>query len=247
MVAIALGKIEDTVFQPYFCALQAPDQQVSLTDPDSRSMATSGRGSGVVGYNETLRVFARSLRTGSFFWPVKLPQVTVMRSMAILALLVALSTTADARHLPTNHLRHSFAGNVHRQASVALHRKVSSVSVQQDVEARPLQPIVDFFQKGLASIWSGGPTSDGKHVRPTDMACAHRTLPLGTVIHVTHERTKRSVLVTVRDRGPFNHGRILDLTPGAARALGFDHHGGVARVSVYIAKPHRAPKEVIYD
>jgi len=197
--------------------------------------------------NETLRVFARSLRTGSFFWPVKLPQVTVMRSMAILALLVALSTTADARHLPTNHLRHSFAWNVHRQASVVQHRKVSSVSVQQDVKTRPLQPIVDFFQKGLASIWSGGPTSDGKRVRPTDMACAHRTLPLGTVIHVTHERTKRSVLVTVRDRGPFNHGRILDLTPGAAAALGLDHHGGVARVSVYIVKPHRVPKEVIYD
>ena len=88
--------------------------------------------------NETLRVFARSLRTGSFFWPVKLPQVTVMRSMAILALLVALSTTADAHHLPTNHLRHSFAWNVHRQASVVQHRKVSSVSVQQDVDTRPL-------------------------------------------------------------------------------------------------------------
>jgi rare lipoprotein A len=172
-----------------------------------------------------------------------------MRSMALLsiAVLVAWSTAAEAHHLPTNHRRHSFAWNVHRQASVVRHRKASRVSVHQDVETRPLQPIIDFFQKGLASIWSGGPTSDGKRVRPTEMACAHRTLPLGTVIYVTHERTKRSILVTVRDRGPYNRGRILDLTPGAASALGFDHHAGVARVTLNIVGPHRAPKQVIYD
>ena len=169
----------------------------------------------------------------------------------VVAVLAAGSMTADARHGrkqgPANHGRHSFAWNLHRQASVAYHGKASPVSVEQDVETRPLQPITDFFEKGLASIWSGGWTSDGKRVHPSDMACAHRTLPLGTVIHVTYERTKRSILVTVRDRGPYKRGRILDLTPGAANALGFDQHAGVARVMLNIVGPRRSPEQVVHD
>jgi rare lipoprotein A (peptidoglycan hydrolase) len=115
----------------------------------------------------------------------------VVRSMAalVVAVLAAGSITADAHHGrkqgPANHGRQSFAWNLHRQASVAHHGKASPVSVEQDVKTRPLQPITDFFEKGLASIWSGGWTSDGKRVHPSDMVCAHRTLPLGTVIHVT--------------------------------------------------------------
>jgi rare lipoprotein A len=141
-----------------------------------------------------------------------------VRSVAtlVVAVLVAGSITADAHHGrkrgPANHL--------HRLASVAHRGKASPVPVEQIVELRPSQPITDFFEKGLASIWSGGWTSDGKRVRPSDMACAHRTLPLGTVVHVTYERTKRSVLVTVRDRGPYKRGRILDLRQAQRVLLG---------------------------
>ena len=180
-------------------------------------------------------------------------EVTVARSIAtlVVAVLVAGSITADAHYgrkqRPATHGRHFFAWNLHRLASVAHHGKASPVSVEQEVETRPLQPITDFFEKGLASIWSGGWTSDGKRVHPSDMACAHRTLPLGTVIHVTYERTKRSILVTVRDRGPYKRGRILDLTPGAASALGFDQHAGVARVMLNIVGPRRAPEQVAHD
>jgi rare lipoprotein A len=175
----------------------------------------------------------------------------VVRSIAtlVVAVLVAGSITADAHHgrkqCPATHGRHSFAWN--RQASVAHHGKASPVSVEHDIETGPLQPITDFFEKGLASIWSGGWTSDGKRVHPSDMACAHGTLPLGTVIHVTYERTKRSILVTVRDRGPYKRGRILDLTPGAASALGFDERAGVARVMLNIVGPRRAPEQMAHD
>jgi len=189
--------------------------------------------------------------SGSLFEEVdfSLKRVTVMRSMSklVIAVFVAWSTVANAHHFHTSHRQRSFAWSVHHEALVLQHPRARPEFVEQDVETTPLQPIIDFFQKGLASIWLGGPTSDGKRVRPTDMACAHRTLPLGTVIHVTHERTKRSILVTVRDRGPYKHGRILDLTPGAATALGFDHHAGVARVTLNIVEPRRTPKQVIYD
>jgi rare lipoprotein A len=176
-----------------------------------------------------------------------------VRSMAtlVVAVLVAAPITADAHHERkqglANHGRHSFARNLHRLASVAHDGKASPVSAEQNVETGPLQPITDFFEKGLASIWSGGWTSDGKRVHPSDMACAHRTLPMGTIIHVTYERNKRSILVTVRDRGPYKRGRILDLTPGAANALGFDLHAGVARVMLNIVGPRRAPEEIAPD
>ena len=95
-----------------------------------------------------------------------------MRSMAtlVVAVLVAAPITADAHHERkqglANHGRHSFARNLHRLASVAHDGKASPVSAEQNVETGPLQPITDFFEKGLASIWSGGWTSDGKRVHP---------------------------------------------------------------------------------
>jgi rare lipoprotein A len=59
------------------------------------------------------------------------------------------------------------------------------------------------------------------------MTAAHRTLPFGTRVRVTNESTGRSVVVRINDRGPFVRGRVIDLTPAAARQLGFS---GLARV-----------------
>jgi rare lipoprotein A len=66
-------------------------------------------------------------------------------------------------------------------------------------------------------------------MNPLAMTAAHRTRPFGTVIVVTSQETGRSVTVRVNDRGPFVRGRCVDLSYGAARALGM---GGTARVSV---------------
>jgi rare lipoprotein A len=57
----------------------------------------------------------------------------------------------------------------------------------------------------------------------------HRTLPFGTKVKVTNKRNGRSVTVRINDRGPFVRGRIIDLTPAAAKALGFN---GLAPVEV---------------
>jgi expansin (peptidoglycan-binding protein) len=51
------------------------------------------------------------------------------------------------------------------------------------------------------------------------LTAAHRTLPFGTHVRVTDPKTKRSVVVTINDRGPFGKHRVLDLSPSAARAL----------------------------
>ncbi|MGA7165289.1 MAG: septal ring lytic transglycosylase RlpA family protein, partial [Pseudolabrys sp.] len=58
---------------------------------------------------------------------------------------------------------------------------------------------------------------------------AHRTLPFGTHVRVTNKSNGRSVVVRINDRGPFVRGRIIDLTPAAASALGFS---GLAHVTL---------------
>jgi rare lipoprotein A len=65
------------------------------------------------------------------------------------------------------------------------------------------------------------------------MTAAHRTLPFGTRVLVTHVASGRSVTVTINDRGPFVKGRIIDLSSGAASALGIKG-AGLARVSVAV-------------
>jgi rare lipoprotein A len=58
-------------------------------------------------------------------------------------------------------------------------------------------------------------------VSPGALTAAHRTLPFGTMVRVTDNRSGRSIVVRINDRGPFVRGRVIDLTPAGARALGF--------------------------
>jgi peptidoglycan lytic transglycosylase len=78
-------------------------------------------------------------------------------------------------------------------------------------------------QTGIASIYAykGEETADGERAVPNGLTAAHRTLPFGTRVRVTNKRNGRSVVVRINDRGPFIRGRIIDLTPAGARALGF--------------------------
>ncbi len=90
-------------------------------------------------------------------------------------------------------------------------------------------------QSGIASVYSGhegNKTASGEKLVLHSMSAAHRTLPFGTMVRVTHRGNNRSVTVRIVDRGPFIKGRVIDLTPAAARALGFS---GLAQVSLSAA------------
>ncbi len=63
------------------------------------------------------------------------------------------------------------------------------------------------------------------------MTAAHKTLPFGTMVRVTNNRTQKSVVVRINDRGPFVRGRVIDLTPAGARAIGMS---GLAPVSLAV-------------
>jgi rare lipoprotein A len=74
-------------------------------------------------------------------------------------------------------------------------------------------------------------------MNPGAMTAAHRTLPFGTRVSVVNLRNGRSAVVRINDRGPFVHGRVIDLSPAAARVLGID---GLTRVSLAMQpKTHR--------
>jgi rare lipoprotein A len=84
---------------------------------------------------------------------------------------------------------------------------------------------------GVASVYSDRHTASGERMNSGAMTAAHRTLPFGTKVTVVNNHTGRSVVVRINDRGPFVHGRVIDLSPAAARAIGVN---GLAAVSLKV-------------
>ena len=87
-------------------------------------------------------------------------------------------------------------------------------------------------QVGVASVYShesGSGTASGQKLNREAFTAAHRTLPFGSKVKVTNKSNGRSVVVTINDRGPFVRGRVIDVTPAAARVLGFS---GLAQVTL---------------
>ena len=86
-------------------------------------------------------------------------------------------------------------------------------------------------ESGIASVYSGEKTANGEYAHATAFTAAHRTLPFGTFVEVTNTRTGRSVIVRINDRGPFIAGRVIDLTPAGAKAIG---SAGLAHVELTV-------------
>jgi rare lipoprotein A len=76
-----------------------------------------------------------------------------------------------------------------------------------------------------AAKFEGRRTASGEPYRGSAMTAAHRTLPFGTRVRVTSERTGRSVVVRINDRGPFHTRRVIDLSRTAASRLGMLRRG----------------------
>lgn len=101
--------------------------------------------------------------------------------------------------------------------------------------------VSDKMQRGTASVYAsnlhGRRTADGSRFDANSNAAASKTLPLGTTAQVTNLENGRTATVEVRDRGPHRRGRIIDVSPGTASALGMDRHGTASVSVVPIAPP----------
>jgi rare lipoprotein A len=89
------------------------------------------------------------------------------------------------------------------------------------------------IQTGPASWYGPGfhgrPTASGEPFNTNQLTAAHRTLPFGTRVKVVHQKTRRSVVVRINDRGPYAQGRVIDLSWASAQAIGLS---GVAQVAL---------------
>jgi rare lipoprotein A len=98
-------------------------------------------------------------------------------------------------------------------------------------------PLMAAPQRGIASVYgngdghAGSKTANGERMNPGALTAAHRTLPFGTRVSVVNQRNGKSVVVRISDRGPFVRGRIIDLTPAGARAIGLS---GLAPVTLTV-------------
>jgi rare lipoprotein A len=101
---------------------------------------------------------------------------------------------------------------------------------------------------GVASFYAnrfaGRKMADGTRMDPHSDNAASRTLPLGTRARVTNLQTGQSALVTIRDRGPYVRGRIVDLSPATARLVGITPKDGLAKVEVAPIELPEATKSI---
>jgi len=114
-------------------------------------------------------------------------------------------------------------------ALTACHR---GVRYQRPEDFRSMRQVAPgWTERGIASWYGrpfdGRPTANGEIYDMNRLSCAHKTLPLGTVVRVTNLANHRHLDLRVNDRGPYVHGRIVDCSRAAARRLGFLDAGTV--------------------
>ena len=97
-----------------------------------------------------------------------------------------------------------------------------------DLSGRARTGIASFYAK----MFYGRKMADGTPMNPEGDNAASRTLPLGTRARVTNLLTGQSALVTIQDRGPYVKGRLVDLSPATALAIGITPKSGLGKVEV---------------
>jgi rare lipoprotein A len=123
--------------------------------------------------------------------------------------------------------------------AAALAACISGATAQQRIDPATDKPVADLSGRartGIASFYAamffGRKMADGKAMDPHGDNAASRTLPLGTRARVTNVKTGQSAIVTIQDRGPYIVGRLIDLSPATARAIGITRQMGLAKVEV---------------
>jgi rare lipoprotein A len=145
------------------------------------------------------------------------------------------ATAADAATRHRHHRHHNdhhHSGHHHSSHHHSRHHDVSHHHRHYSRAALSAHASLGSLMSGIASVYfSHGQTASGVRMQRSAMIAAHRTLPFGTRVKVTNKHNGRSVVVRIIDRGPFIRGRVIDLSPGAAHALGFS---GLAPVALAV-------------
>jgi rare lipoprotein A len=104
----------------------------------------------------------------------------------------------------------------------------STAAIAVEHKAHQFSGVAAYYDRGYSRR-----TASGARYDPHRLTAAHRTLPFGTRVRVTDRKTGRSVEVVITDRGPFNKGRVIDLSLAAAQELRMISRG-LARVTASV-------------
>ncbi len=141
----------------------------------------------------------------------------------LLAIIGAASLAACAQS-PVGRQKADLVGTS-RQAAVERPHRLQSVAA---LHPRPISRVRvpdSAASRGVASFYSDTETASGEKFDKNELTAAHPTLPFGTRLRVTDVSSGRSVTVKVNDRGPYIRGRVVDVSPSAAEALGMVDRG----------------------
>ena len=154
----------------------------------------------------------------------------VTRSRTAIALFAATllvgGSITEASAKSRHHHRHHHSHHASKSSSASSWRNANAAIAPSSGTGRSFSGVASYYGNE-----SGSKTASGQRFNQNAMTCAHRSLPFGTKLRVTHRG--QSVVVTVNDRGPFIRGRVLDLSTGAARAVGLTG-AGVGRVTAEV-------------
>ena len=171
------------------------------------------------------------LRNGNSSGAIARPRT----ALALIAATIVMGSTISEASAKSRHHHHHRHHGHHAQRVIkapVLDANASIPSLFENAVQAPVRALASAGRSfaGMASFYgseSGSRTASGQRFNQGAMTAAHRSLPFGTKLRVTHG--SRSVVVTINDRGPFIRGRVLDLSKGAASAIGLTSRG-VGRV-----------------
>ena len=156
-----------------------------------------------------------------------LPGTTRSRTaFALIAATLLVGGSITEASAKSRHHRHHHHHSHHASKAAANNWRDANASIGSQSSGRGFAGMASFYGNE-----SGSKTASGQRFNQNAMTAAHKTLPFGTTLRVTHGG--QSVVVTINDRGPFIKGRVLDLSTGAARAIGLTSRG-VGRVTAEV-------------
>jgi len=139
-------------------------------------------------------------------------------AFALIAATLLVGGSISEASAKSRHHRHHHHHHAHKAQAPGTSWLDSNASIGSQSSGRGFSGRASYYGNE-----SGSRTASGQRFNQNAMTAAHRSLPFGTKLRVTHRG--QSVIVTVNDRGPFIKGRVLDLSTGAARAIGLTGAG----------------------
>lgn len=164
-------------------------------------------------------------------------RISVATSCRLLLAIIGAASLAACAQSPVGRQKADLAGTI-RQPAVERPHRVAALHPRPIHRPRPSNDAGSTTRTaahGVASFYSDTETASGERFDKNELTAAHPSLPFGTKLRVTDVSSGRFVTVRVNDRGPFVRGRVVDVSPSAAEALGMVDKG-VANVRLDVVQ-----------